>query len=246
MSSTFFSSCESCRWKAVLKQYERVLETKAEKSRKRQEMVYLDNWFQKELPSIILQRDPKHVTRDELIRLMEWKLTRGKFRPRLSQLVKENSEELVVEVSTNALKKAAVDLKAAIIDLTRLKAVGPATASAVLCAGAPDVAPFLADESAAAVSGLNKVEYTLPYYLEYAKTVCDKAEDLKKQDPEYGWNAHKVELSLWTFKTANQLGFDIKEQEGTTEDRRKRKHTDDRSPKAAKRKVVCPNLETDT
>ena len=44
MSSTFFSSCDSCRWKAVLKQYERVLETKAEKSRKRQEMVYLDNW----------------------------------------------------------------------------------------------------------------------------------------------------------------------------------------------------------
>lgn len=43
--------------------------------------------------------------------------------------MRENSDDLVIEVSKKALQKAAVDLKAAITELTRLKAVGPATAS---------------------------------------------------------------------------------------------------------------------
>ena len=52
---------------------------------------------------------------------------------------------------------------------------------AVLCAGAPHQAPFLADESAAAVSGLGKVDYTMAYYLDYAKRVCEKAKELDNE-----------------------------------------------------------------
>jgi hypothetical protein len=48
----------------------------------------------------------------------------------------------------------------------------------VLCAGAPHLAPFLADESAVAVFGPGKLNYTMPYYLDYAKRVCEKAKQL--------------------------------------------------------------------
>lgn len=53
---------------------------------------------------------------------------RGKFRPRLTELVQANSEEDVKSASIKAFK-ALPDIPAAIQALTVLKAVGPATAS---------------------------------------------------------------------------------------------------------------------
>ena len=55
-------------------------------------------------------------------------LQRGKFRPRLTQLVQTNTSEAVKEVTCNAFK-CLPDVKLAITELTTLKAVGPATAS---------------------------------------------------------------------------------------------------------------------
>lgn len=40
--------------------------------------------------------------------------------------------------------------------------------AAVLAAGSPEIAPFMADEAVEAVCGGGKVEYTLKAYLEYA------------------------------------------------------------------------------
>lgn len=53
---------------------------------------------------------------------------RGKFRPRLTELVQTNSKEEVKSASIKAFK-ALPDISAAISALTVLKAVGPATAS---------------------------------------------------------------------------------------------------------------------
>ena len=53
---------------------------------------------------------------------------RGKFRPRLVNLVATNSPEMVEEASTAAFL-ALPNVKAAITGLTSLQGVGPATAS---------------------------------------------------------------------------------------------------------------------
>ena len=53
---------------------------------------------------------------------------RGKFRPRLTQLVEQNSEDDVKTISENAFKKPK-DVLGAIKELSKLKAIGPATAS---------------------------------------------------------------------------------------------------------------------
>lgn len=54
-------------------------------------------------------------------------------------------EDLAKSASQKAFQSLP-DLSKAISELTALKGVGPATASAVLAAYAPDVAPFMSDE----------------------------------------------------------------------------------------------------
>jgi hypothetical protein len=54
--------------------------------------------------------------------------------------------EAVVESASRKAFAALPDLSKAIAELTVLKGIGPATASAVLAAYAPDVAPFMSDE----------------------------------------------------------------------------------------------------
>lgn len=55
-------------------------------------------------------------------------MQRGKFRPRLQQLVASNSEDAVEKCSRKAFS-CLPDVKAAIAELSSLKGVGPATAS---------------------------------------------------------------------------------------------------------------------
>ena len=55
-------------------------------------------------------------------------------------------DDAVVESASRKAFAALPDLSRAITELTVLKGVGPATASAVLAAYAPDVAPFMSDE----------------------------------------------------------------------------------------------------
>lgn len=66
-------------------------------------------------------------------------------RPRLLDFVSSLDESSVESASRKAFKSLP-DLKKATSELTVLKGVGPATASAVLAAYAPDVAPFMSDE----------------------------------------------------------------------------------------------------
>lgn len=57
-----------------------------------------------------------------------------------------NLDESVVKSASEKAFKSMPDLSKAVSELTVLKGVGPATASAVLAAYAPGVAPFMSDE----------------------------------------------------------------------------------------------------
>ncbi|KAK3090723.1 hypothetical protein FSP39_014102 [Pinctada imbricata] len=122
---------------------------------------------------------------------MKWKLSRGKFRPRLQQLVESNSEEEVESASKKAFKKLP-NLKSAISELTVLKAVGPATASAVLAAGSPKHAAFMADESMLALPGLQPLQYTLNFYMSYMEQV--KAITKRLQSGNYDIFTHSTSV----------------------------------------------------
>ncbi|XP_050893677.1 uncharacterized protein LOC127107601 [Lathyrus oleraceus] len=76
---------------------------------------------------------------------MQWKLTRGKWRPRLLDFV-SSIEDAVVKRASEKAFESLPDVEKAISELSALKGVGPATASAVLAAFAPNLTPFMSDE----------------------------------------------------------------------------------------------------
>lgn len=59
--------------------------------------------------------------------------------------------------------------------LIRLKGVGPATASAILAAYAPERAPFMSDEAMQAVPSAKQWSYTMASYFMFAQALRQKA-----------------------------------------------------------------------
>ena len=70
-----FECADAEEWKQSLDKYsERLRGTKNEK------LISLDDFYREELPTVVTSREISHITREDLIKIMDWKLTRGKWR----------------------------------------------------------------------------------------------------------------------------------------------------------------------
>ena len=70
-----FESVDAEEWKQCLEKYsERLRDTKNEK------LISLDDFYREGLPALIKSREAPHITREDLMKVMDWKLTRGKWR----------------------------------------------------------------------------------------------------------------------------------------------------------------------
>ncbi|KAF9953573.1 hypothetical protein BGZ72_005326 [Mortierella alpina] len=193
-----FDSDEPSVWEAVLAQYPEALAHHVS-SKKDDSLLALDQWYQDTLPNILQSRKPMHIDSNELCQLMSWKLKRGKFRPSLAKLAASNADSDVKRISQEAFNLLhSKDLRAAITKMAELKGVGPATASAILCAGAPKEVPFMADETMDSVPGLGTIAYTIPYYIKFATKVIEKAAGLSAHGSTIVDSPHLVEKALWT------------------------------------------------
>ncbi|CAL8123344.1 unnamed protein product [Orchesella dallaii] len=197
-TAAFLSKGSPGQFRFVLSLYEDALKIKAEsKSKKPQDLIKLDQWYQREFPSKIKARgkDP-FIIHDELVQCMKWKLARGKFRPRLKELVTMNSPRVVEQESKKAFRALFKkdDLAASIQYLCNLKGIGPATASAIITAAAPDRAAYMADECLAAVPEIEGIDYTLDEYMELLKHIRQAVQRLGTND----FTPHTIELALWT------------------------------------------------
>jgi hypothetical protein len=150
-----------------------------------------DRWYHEELPRSIASRSPAHITIDELARATEWKMSRGDWRARNLVLVRGNEPEAVIELSTDALSKIPHPTKP-ISTLAKLAGVGPATASSVVAAAAPDFYPFFDELVAAQLPELGKVAWTLGYYARYAEALRARVRELGGD-----WTPVKLERALW-------------------------------------------------
>ncbi|WVZ60426.1 hypothetical protein U9M48_010448 [Paspalum notatum var. saurae] len=190
-----FASGDAAAWRAALAAYDRRLA-----ALDKPDLVAVDCFYRHDLPALLRRRDPDpFLAKPELVRLLQWKLSRGKWRvlvarPRLMDFVK-GLDDAVVESASRKAFAALPDLSKAITELTVLKGVGPATASAVLAAYAPDVAPFMSDEAMVAALG-NAKEYTLKQYLVFADKLQAKAKDLS--EGEQSFTPSDVERALWS------------------------------------------------
>ncbi|KAG0080562.1 hypothetical protein BGZ93_007645 [Podila epicladia] len=192
-----FNSDSVEEWDAVLDKYSIALDHHVA-SKKDDTLAELDEWYQNTLPTILATRKPQSIDSSELCNLMSWKLKRGKFRPNLAKLAASNTDSAVKTASQKAFTLiTSSSLKAALAEMSSLKGVGPATASAILCAAAPEKVPFMADETMASVPGLGPIAYTAGYYLKFAEKVIDKAAALKCKGAKTS-SPHLVEKALWT------------------------------------------------
>jgi hypothetical protein len=210
-SLAFFSKATAKQWSYVLSLYKDVLRLKAEqRSSKKggpEELIKLDTWFREQLPKLIHSRKDPHILHEELVQITKWKLMRGKYRPRFLDLVRINTETAVLTTSKKAFRKLyhQKNLSQAINALVTLKGIGPATASAVLCAAYPEHAPFMADECMLSTPGVEATDYTLAEYTNYSDQIRNCCEKLRESDPETKWTPHKVDEALWSHYLAREL-----------------------------------------
>jgi hypothetical protein len=151
----------------------------------------LDRWYRDDLRPTMSSRRPPHVTLPELVQLTEWKMARGVWRAPNLVRVRGNDPDLVVETSAGALARVPHPT-APIAALAKLDGVGPATASAVAAAWAPERYPFFDELVAGRIPGLGAVAWTLGYYARYAESIRERAERL---GPE--WTPAMVERAIW-------------------------------------------------
>ncbi|KAF9361830.1 hypothetical protein BGX26_011054 [Mortierella sp. AD094] len=204
-----FNSSDIAVWENVLSHYHKALEQHVA-NKKDDSLLALDEWYQTTLPGLLSSREPKYISTKELCQLMSWKLKRGKFRPQLAKLAASNADVDVKRTSQEAFTLVSSNLKAAITKMAELKGVGPATASAILCAGAPDSVPFMADETMDSVPGLGAIAYTIPYYLKFAAKVIEKADELIAKGSESVNSPHLVEKALWADYMMEKYGIERK------------------------------------
>ncbi len=151
----------------------------------------LDRWYHAELPGLIASRSPAHLTHPELVRLTEWKMTRGVWRAPNLVLVRGNAPAAVQQTSTLALSRIPHPT-APISELAKLKGVGPATASAAAAAAAPETYPFFDELVAAQLPALGAVAWTMGYYARYADALRSAARELGGE-----WTPALLERALW-------------------------------------------------
>eukprot|EP00268_Persea_americana_P043341 TRINITY_DN4354_c1_g1_i2.p1 TRINITY_DN4354_c1_g1~~TRINITY_DN4354_c1_g1_i2.p1 ORF type:complete len:220 (-),score=48.65 TRINITY_DN4354_c1_g1_i2:480-1139(-) len=194
-----FRCSDAAVWKDALASYQTRVESL---SLAKNELVRLDDFYTKQLPILLRQRNPTpYISKPELSTLMQWKLTRGKWRPRLMDFVSSLDEPQVQSASERAFQSLP-DIAKAITELTTLKGVGPATASAVLAAYAPEIAPFMSDEAMVAAIGSSK-DYTLKQYLIFAEKLQTKAKELSMGGDLF--TPSDVERALWSSSVGAKL-----------------------------------------
>ena len=198
----FFSKKEE-EWEKWLQCYPKVMRLYAAK-KKKEKLIKLDDWYQKALKLEVDKRKPLYLKKDELKKLMERKLTRGKFHPRLTELIKSITEKDIKEI-TNKSYGHIKEPEVAIKELRKVKGVGPAPASAIMTYFCPEKYAVMADESVQSLLS-GKIDYTLKYYLLHLEKIHLRKELSRGESL---WTAHDVELALSSWKIATQNGFQL-------------------------------------
>ncbi|KAF5012077.1 hypothetical protein FDECE_1851 [Fusarium decemcellulare] len=117
---------------------------------------------------------------DDIKTLVEWKLRHGKFRPTLMKLVSSNDAGEAEDVVKRALDiyKKGGDIEATLGVLTKLKGIGPATASLLLAIHDATRVIFFADEAFWWICCQGK-QSPIKYNAKEYRTLCSNVDDLR-------------------------------------------------------------------
>ncbi|KAG6149052.1 hypothetical protein E4U28_002435 [Claviceps purpurea] len=141
-------------------------------------------------------KDPPEMTLVQVQDLVEWKLRHGKFRPALMSLVKSNDARAAQATISSAIKAyranmpTSLDLhqddhanasQMALDILTKLRGIGPATASLLLSVHDPLRAIFFSDEAYWWLCCGGRKDVTIRYSAKEYRLLCEKAAVLARR-----------------------------------------------------------------
>ncbi|KAF2840832.1 hypothetical protein M501DRAFT_930211, partial [Patellaria atrata CBS 101060] len=170
----------------------------------KQSLQELDQWRRKVIPGIVQERlkdGDAYLEKPEVEKLVEWKLRHGTYRPKLASLVTSNSAEDIEEATRSAFEQYIKDedAAAAVKALTKLKGIGPATASLLLSCYDPVRVPFFSDElfryvnfeDKKAKGWDRKIGYTMKEY----KSLVERVDVVRKRAHlEYGADISAISI----------------------------------------------------
>ncbi|XXH05491.1 hypothetical protein Hte_011921 [Hypoxylon texense] len=141
------------KFKQLLGQYDPFIEriSLAKQAKPGQKtLVELDQFRYRDAVDLFQSKNSKQQMKlDDVKALVDWKLRHGKFRPTLMKLVSSNEEEFVERIIQVAMEGywANPDEAMALDKITKLKGIGPATASLLLSVHDPNRIIFFSDEA---------------------------------------------------------------------------------------------------
>ncbi|KFY98671.1 hypothetical protein V498_01325 [Pseudogymnoascus sp. VKM F-4517 (FW-2822)] len=161
------------------------------------------------------------LEKDDVVRLVKWKLKHGKFRPNLLKLVSGNTPEVVA--ATSLASFAMEDNISAIRTMSLLSGVGPATASLLLSVHDPDNVIFFSDEAYRWLVCGGK-EQTIKYNLKEYEQLEVRAKELMER---LGVGAREVERTAFVImrggaeRVKSETAAEIQDSRTTPSQRRK-------------------------
>ena len=194
-------------------------------------LVKLDK-FCSGLSKKISSSDEPAITKEELLKVVDWKFAKGK--PRYALLNRLKSNQNVEECSRGAFVESEKgNVQEAINALCTLNGVGPATASAVLTLHRGELFAFMDDEVIEAVYD-GKRGYTYKIY----DAMNSKCSEIAKELGE-NWTTRRVGRALWTASrlcASGEEDLTVKSDDGEEKEKKK--------PSAEKRAAAADEHNT--
>lgn len=201
-----FLTQDESMWFDGLYSYDRAI-TNVARKKGSSKLPELDAWWRNELFHIVNVRSERYITEEELCKIMQWKLGRGKDRPMLLNLIKQNSGASIIKISKEAfIKLKTGDWKGSMTCLMELRGVGPATASAILANFDPFNCPFMADEVIESTTN-KKRDYTMKMYENMRAILLEKLKTCKFQSDI--WTPELLGRALWARAVTGSSGTSL-------------------------------------
>lgn len=211
--SKLMQSDKPVDWSAALKSYKEALGLVASAKNNPAKLLSLDSWYldgQTDIPKC--KAMPYSTSKEELCKIVEWKLSRGTFRPGLLQKAESNSkkavesacreaESILQAAQNSALEEVLGKATQAVRVLDKnLSGVGPATATAVLARQFPWAVAFMSDDAMLASGLFNAaaaIKYDIKTFASFNKLMQEKASSLNQKLGKSAWTGDAVARALW-------------------------------------------------